>query len=99
MEDSIIKDLYNGKFYPAETILSHDEGYLPTVRKLDKEKEALKTLLPPEGIGHLEEIERLHAHVSDMQSRADFEYGLVLSVLLMNEIFCKGDRLSLHSTE
>lgn len=97
--DGIIKDLYNGKLHPAETILSHDKGYLPTVRKLDREKEALKTLLSPEGIRHLEEIERLQAHVSDMQSYADFEYGLVLGVLLMDEIFCKGGRLSPHSTE
>ncbi|MCI8577737.1 MAG: hypothetical protein HFG64_09535 [Lachnospiraceae bacterium] len=85
---SILKQLYDGKVYPSETIIPQNRSeYRSISGKVGDDYEYFMKALSPEQVQRLEEMDHGRAKLSDMQAYANFEYGFRLGAMLMNEVF------------
>lgn len=84
---SILKQLYDGKIFPCETIMPQNQpGYRAAAGKVCDDYDYFIKTLPPEQAKRFEEMDRENLKTSSMQAYANFEYGFKLGALLMSEV-------------
>lgn len=84
---SILRDIYNGKLYPAEQNVPHNKGYWSIQRAISKEKEYWMQRLSEEEYKTLEE--RLlynHDMLMSMEAEEAYVCGFRMGAMVMAEI-------------
>lgn len=81
----VLDELYYGNIYPSEQILIHDKEY----QKLHRHTGVLLTQLEEKlSKEQMELVNQFHSHVIDvnsLESKANFQYGLSLGLMMMKE--------------
>lgn len=83
----VLKDLFNGKLYPCENVVSQSDKYKNAVLKIDELMEDLSTRLPEHDRQILKDIHHKDFDVQGCQEEEFFQYGFALGVLMMQEIY------------
>lgn len=82
---SILKDLYNGKIYPFETVVPQDEEYYPLSKEIAEERQYLQSKLPDGDKERLEKYDNMVYQTEIMLNYAYFEEGFRLGAMLLYE--------------
>lgn len=83
---SILDDLYSGRIYPFEKILSKDKQYRPTNEKIGELREYFIEKLPPGDREKFNQWNHLIHESNYMDSYANFAYGFRLGIILLLDV-------------
>lgn len=86
---NILERLYTGELYPSGKIVPNDPEYQPLTQKICEEQKKLKRQLSEADRESLEHLEELYSMECDMESYANFAYGMKLGIQLMCEVFAE----------
>lgn len=86
----ILKDLWSGRFYPAETVVPTDPKYREINREISENMERLKNQLTPEQFAQVEQLLEQMALSHSMELESQFCFGFSAGVALQWEV---GDML------
>ena len=84
---SLIEQIYDGGFYPCETIVPKDPEYRSKCQAAYDEVEYISGLLDETGKAHLEKFLDLRCETDYMSEYANFAFGLRTGARLMLELF------------
>lgn len=82
---NILKELYNGKIYPFETVVPKDAEYYPLSRKIAEARKYLLSKLPQKDKDRLEKYDNMVYETEIMLNYAYFETGYKLGAELIYE--------------
>ena len=82
----ILKDLWSGRFYPAETVVPTDPKYREINRGISESMEHLKAQLPREQFTLVEQLLEQTALAHSMELESQFCFGFAAGVMLQQEI-------------
>lgn len=83
---SILEDLYTGKIYPFEDIVSKDKNYCPVNKKIEELQEYFCKKLSIEDRENFEQWNNLIHESHYMDSYANFAYGFRLGSMLLLDV-------------
>lgn len=83
----IMELLYNGKIYPQEAIMSQDERFTEAEEKVNELFDDLHDRLNDKDKKQIEEVRDTMYESQSYAEEEHFRYGLILGVLLMQEIY------------
>jgi len=84
---SVINDLYNGKIYPFEEIVSRNKEYQKINEKISEIRKYFIDKMSSEDIENFIKLEELIHEANSMDTYENFSYGLRLGIMLAFEIF------------
>lgn len=96
---NILEELYNGKIYPAELIISKDTQYRTLNQKFSDKMESWKNKLTEDDYMQLEALLDLRNETSEMESMASYMYGFKLGALIMVEVLTGMGELARNDEE
>ena len=82
----ILKDLWSGRFYPAETVVPTDPKYREINRGISESMEHLKAQLPREQFTLVEQILEQMTLAHSMELESQFCYGFAAGIRLQQEV-------------
>ena len=83
---SVLEDLYSGKIYPLENIVSHNPAYRPTNEKIGDMRSYFSEKLLPEDREKFKEWNQLLHESNCMDAYANFAYGFRLAFILFLDL-------------
>lgn len=83
---TILEELYDGRIFPAERILSKDPEYHRVNREISDLREFLSKKLSEEDLKFLETFQDLNDQSAVLEAAASFEYGFKLGAWIMLEV-------------
>jgi hypothetical protein len=86
---SIIRQIYDGELFPAESRYSDDPEYLRMRRELESKLSRLNTMLDGDGRQLLEDILSLRMSMDGMGNADMFEAGFRVGAEIMMEVLHK----------
>ena len=82
----ILKDLWSGRFYPAETVVPTDPKYREINREISENMERLKSQLTPEQFARVEQLLEQMALSHSMELESQFCFGFAAGIRLQQEV-------------
>ena len=82
----ILKDLWSGRFYPAETVVPTDPKYREINREISENMERLKNQLTPEQFAQVEQLLEQMALSHSMELESQFCFGFAAGIRLQQEV-------------
>ncbi len=83
---SVIDKLYDGKIFPAETVVPATDDYRAATHKASKLMDELQEVLTAEQNKKLEDMIDLNMEIIDMENRAIYAEGIRFGIELMIEL-------------
>ena len=83
---NLLKQIYDGRFFPAENIVSKDPEYTALRRKSDEEIKYLAGKLDEESRGRLDELISMIHQAEYLHGYANFDYGFRAGIALAREL-------------
>ena len=84
---TILEELYAGKIYPDELIVSKNPDYDPLSKEISCTLEIWKNKLSDDNYKELEKLLDLRSRSDSMHAEASFMYGFKFGAMLMVEVF------------
>lgn len=84
---SLLRQIYDGEFYPGETVVSGDPDYMVKGRQEGEEIEYIASRLNADDKVRFDKLMDLMGDIEHMNGYANFTYGLRTGILLMFELF------------
>ena len=88
----LLEQMYDGEFYPNETVVSGDPDYVAMSHQEGEEIEYIASRLNDEDKARFDKLIDLMGETEHMNGCANFAYGLRTGILLMFEHFANEDR-------
>ena len=85
-EKSLLRQMFDGEFYPCENVVSEDPAYRTRSKEMYELKEYIKQMLPPEDVKQMDKLQDLQQQTQEMEYFAFFAEGYRCGVLLMIEL-------------
>ena len=89
---TLLEQIYDGEFYPNETVSSGDPDYAAMSHQEGEEIEYIASRLNDEDKMRFDKLMDLMGETENMNSYANFAYGLRTGILLMFELFASENR-------
>ena len=83
----ILKDLWSGRFYQAETVVPTDPKYREINREISENMERLKSQLTPEQFARVEQLLEQMALSHSMELECQFCFGFAAGIRLQEEVY------------
>lgn len=90
---SILDELFSGRIYPDELIISKDPEYHPLNKKISEAMEMWKKKLSEDDFEQLEALLDLRCKSSSMDAAASFVYGFKLGAAIIIEVLIGKEEL------
>ena len=84
---SLLQQIFEGEFYPSETVISGDPNYVTKGHQSGEEIEYIASRLNAEDKVRFDKLIDLVGEMEHMNGYANFAYGLRTGILLMFELF------------
>jgi len=84
---SLLRQLYDGEFYPSEQIVPGDPDYVSISHKVGDEIDYIASRLVDEDKARFEALVDLMGEMEAKSECGNFAYGLRTGILLMMELF------------
>ena len=89
---SLLQQIYDGEFYPGETVVSSDPDYESKGNQGGEEIDYILSRLNDEDKVRFDKLMDLVGDMEHMNGYANFTYGLRTGILLMFELFANENR-------
>ena len=89
---TLLGQIYDGEFYPNETVVSGDPDYVAMSHQEGEEIEYIASQLNDADKVRFDKLMDLMGETEHMNSYANFAYGLRTGILLMFELFASENR-------
>lgn len=89
---TLLEQIYDGEFFPSETVISINPEYMTKGHKEGEEIEYIASRLNDEDKVRFDKLIDLMGETEHMNGYANFAYGLRTGILLMFELFSSEDR-------
>ncbi len=89
---SLLQQIFEGEFYPSETVVSGDPDYLTKGHQAGEEIEYIASRLNADDKVKFDKLIDLMGEMEHMNGYANFSYGLRTGILLMFELFASENR-------
>ncbi len=89
---SLLQQIFEGEFYPSETVVSGDPDYVTKGHQAGEEIEYIASRLNNEDKVRFDKLIDLMGETEHMNGYANFAYGLRTGILLMFELFTRENR-------
>ncbi|MDY3017627.1 MAG: hypothetical protein SOR79_10845 [Blautia sp.] len=89
---SVLEDLYSGKIYPLENIVSHNPAYRHTNEKIGDMRNYFSEKLLPEDREKFKEWNQLIHEANYMDAYANFAYGFRLAFMLFLDLLTENPK-------
>lgn len=83
----MIEKIYNGQIYPAETVIPKSREFQEKEEAIHQSMTYFEQILSKEDYARLETLCDYYADCEYFQSQEHFKDGLVMGILLMNEVY------------
>lgn len=84
---TILEELFNGKIFPDELIVSKNPKYYPLNEEIAGTLEAWKSRLSEDNYQELQRLVDLQIQSDSLHAEASFMYGFKLGAMIMIEVF------------
>ena len=84
---SLLQQIFEGEFYPSETVVSGDPNYVTKGHQVGEEIEYIANRLNADDKVRFDKLIDLMGEMEHMNGYANFAYGLRTGILLMFELF------------
>ncbi len=84
---SLLQQIFEGEFYPSETVVSGDPDYVTKGHQAGEEIEYIASRLNADDKVRFDKLIDLMGETEHMNGYANFSYGLRTGILLMFELF------------
>ena len=84
---TLLRQIFDGEFYPGETVVSGDPDYAAMSHQEGEEIEYIASRLNDEDKARFDKLIDLMGEAEHMNGCANFAYGLRTGILLMFELF------------
>ena len=88
----LLEQMYDGEFYPNETVVSGDPDYVAMSHREGEEIEYIASQLNGEDKARFDKLIALMGETELMNGCAHFAYGLRTGIMLMFELFASENR-------
>lgn len=89
---SLLQQIFEGEFYPSETVVSGDPDYVTKGHQTGEEIEYIASRLTADDKVRFDKLMDLMGEMEHMNGYANFAYGLRTGILLMFELFASENR-------
>ena len=89
---TLLEQIYDGEFYPNETVVSGDPDYVTMSHQEGEEIEYIASQLNDADKVRFDKLIDLMGETEHMNSYANFAYGLRTGIMLMFELFTTENR-------
>ena len=89
---TLLEQMYDGEFYPNETVVSGDPDYVAMSHREGEEIEYIASQLNYEDKVRFDKLIDLMGETEHMNGYANFAYGFRTGILLMFELFADENR-------
>jgi len=89
---SLLQQIFEGEFYPNETVVSGDPDYVTKGHQTGEEIEYIASRLNDEDKVRFDKLMDLMGEMENLNRYANFSYGLRTGILLMFELFTSENR-------
>ncbi len=89
---SLLQQIFEGEFYPSETVVSGDPDYVTKGHQAGEEIEYIASRLDADDKVRFDKLVDLMGEMEHLNGYANFSYGLRTGILLMFELFPSENR-------